>query len=64
MLVEVVRPWRYSRHGHDVQNADAGAMLDLPEDLAKDGIATGHLQPAVAKQALSGPPERKRRRKA
>ena len=64
MLVEVIKPWRYSRHGHDVNDAAPGDMLDIPDDLARDGIATGHVKSALAKQAAAGAPERKTRRRS
>lgn len=40
-----IKPWRYSLHGFDVNNAAEGAELTLPDSLLADGIISGHLEP-------------------
>lgn len=41
MEVKFSARWPFSRHGYDYEEASAGDVIDLPEDLAKAAVQAG-----------------------
>lgn len=42
--VKVLEPWKYSLDGVRVREAEVGDNLELDDQLASDGVMTGHLK--------------------
>jgi hypothetical protein len=53
--VEVIKPWRYSRHGFDSNFADVGEKLAVSAELAEIGVGSGNVKYTDGKKAKAVP---------
>ena len=53
--VRVLKPWSYSLHGFDANTALKGKVLEVPEDLATDGVISGHVEIVETKMRRVAP---------